>query len=307
MEWDGHPSRDHLPVPWRSALRATVDCNRPKIVFHLHSASQHRWKETSALSWNDLARSRIFGCSQYTSGRFASYRERILSHLQQKAFHKLWIKSVSHKVPNHLCNSGRDSEKPCAGSRTNSDTKPAMTHCKRWKSIGTAWPGFISKHVSLFFFSRMGYERINGTCMDIDECNDLRFNVCNHPINTSQCVNTGGSYVCQCNAGFTGNGTVGYDSLTRCGFLCDGREVSWFWHLPPFVRSDASGFEISVSTSRTLTSVLQYCGNFAMKTRHEWNPVYWLVFKQRLWGCGWKVSNLKREWKIEIKLVFGSL
>ena len=42
--------------------------------------------------------------------------------------------------------------------------------------------------------------------LDIDECSDIDLNVCDREHST--CNNSIGSYSCQCNIGFTGNGSV---------------------------------------------------------------------------------------------------
>ena len=42
--------------------------------------------------------------------------------------------------------------------------------------------------------------------LDIDECSDIDLNVCDREHGT--CNNSIGSYSCQCNIGFTGNGSV---------------------------------------------------------------------------------------------------
>ena len=51
------------------------------------------------------------------------------------------------------------------------------------------------------------------THADIDECNT---NPC-HP--NATCNNTGGSYICTCDTGYTGNGTTCRSTL--CALMCD--------------------------------------------------------------------------------------
>ena len=42
---------------------------------------------------------------------------------------------------------------------------------------------------------------------DIDECKSDTDNICNE-VDNSQCINTEGSYICDCEIGYTGNGYI---------------------------------------------------------------------------------------------------
>jgi len=60
-----------------------------------------------------------------------------------------------------------------------------------------------------------GYEKVNGSCVDIDECNSTL--TCHQ---NATCANTVGSYDCTCNTGHEGNGntsSTGCTAMTACG------------------------------------------------------------------------------------------
>ena len=53
--------------------------------------------------------------------------------------------------------------------------------------------------------------------LDINECSDPDLNVCDTEYGT--CNNSVGSYSCQCNIGFTGNGSVCTGKISRWSIL----------------------------------------------------------------------------------------
>ena len=50
------------------------------------------------------------------------------------------------------------------------------------------------------------------TSIDIDECMSDTDNICDE-VDHSQCINTEGSYICGCEMGYTGNGSINCTSI----------------------------------------------------------------------------------------------
>ena len=78
----------------------------------------------------------------------------------------------------------------------------------------------VQLHVCMYTVLRYMYGNFAlVTCfsLDIDECSDPDLNVCDTQNGT--CNNSVGSYSCQCNIGFTGNGSVCTGKISRWSIL----------------------------------------------------------------------------------------
>jgi alpha-tubulin suppressor-like RCC1 family protein len=65
-----------------------------------------------------------------------------------------------------------------------------------------------------------GFERVSGVCVDVDECVPLGASACG---GAGTCVNTAGSYTCECPSGYAGTGTTSCTDVDECETLtpCD--------------------------------------------------------------------------------------